>query len=190
MASVREVQRKNGRAYEVRWELAGRDRQRTFQTRREAERFSLKIENELAEGNSTEPLVQRGKTVEQVVEASLLASKPKLKASTHAGYTHLYQMRVLPRFGKQRIAAVTSEQVEAWLGEMVAAGRASSTVHNHFVALNKVFRYALRHRLINPARPFSSLGLGTRPTSPRCSSPRNKSKPSPQRPTASVRSGR
>jgi integrase len=149
MAHVRPVRRKAGTAYECRWQVGGKDRQRTFTTRREAERFALKIENEIAAGNSTEPMVQRGKTVSEVIAASLASSRPKLKASTYAGYEHLYTTRIEPIFGGQRIASVTSQHVEAWLATFAAKGRASSTIHNYFVALNKVFRYAERHRLIN-----------------------------------------
>lgn len=148
MAHVREVARKGGRAYEVRWKDAGRDRQRTFTQKRDAERFAAKVENTIAEGATTAPLVRQTRTVAEVVAASLAASKPRLKASTYAGYEQLYATRVLPVFGSPRIAAVTSEQVEAWIADLIAGGREASTVRNHFVALHKVFRYALRHRII------------------------------------------
>jgi integrase len=148
MAHVREVERKNGRAYEVRWREGGRERQKSFTQRRDAERYAVRIENDQSDGRSTEPLAGRAKTVAEVVADSLAASRPRLKASTYAGYEHLYAQRILPTFGKQRIAAVTSQDVERWIGKLVTAGKASSTIHNHYVALNKVFRYALRHRLI------------------------------------------
>jgi len=32
---------------------------------------------------------------------------------------------------------------------LIAAGKASNTVHNHYVALNEVFRYAIKHRIIS-----------------------------------------
>lgn len=148
MAHIREVTRSTGIKYECRWVANGKERQRTFSVKRDAERFALKVEQDLADGASTDALVSRGKTVAQVVEASLAASRPKLKESTYAGYVHLYGMRVLPVFGRQRISSVTSEAVESWLAEMIGAGLSASTVHNHHVALNKVFRYAMRHRLI------------------------------------------
>lgn len=148
MAFVREVARQSGRAFEVRWRDGARERQRTFTARREAERFALRIENELQDGRSTEGHTRTARTVADVVEASLAASKPRLKASTFAGYEHLYAARVLPQFGSRRIASVTSEQVEAWVADLVASGRQPSTVRNHFIALHKVFRYALRHRIL------------------------------------------
>ncbi|MFF1879114.1 tyrosine-type recombinase/integrase [Leifsonia sp. NPDC058230] len=99
-----------------------------------------------------------------MVAASLEASRPRLKPGTYAGYVHLYESRNLPTFGKQRIAAVTSQDVELLVGKLVAAGRASSTIHNHYVALNKVFRYAMRHRLIthNPCEAVELPKPGSR----------------------------
>jgi integrase len=148
MAHIRPVPRKGGTAFEVRWRENGKERQRTFTVKREAERFAGRVENDKEDGKSTEPLAGRSRTVAEVVAASLEASRPRLKPGTYAGYVHLYDSRILPTFGKQRISAVTSQDVERWVGKLVAAGRAPSTVHNHYVALNKVFRYALRHRLI------------------------------------------
>jgi integrase len=148
VAHVREVARKAGRAYEVRWVAAGRERQRTFPVRRDAERFALRIENELAEGNSTETLIRRSKTVREVVESSLAASEPKLKPRTYISYVQSYDRRILPTFGPRSIATVTSEEVERWIAGLTADGLSPATVRNHYVALNKMFRYARRHRLI------------------------------------------
>jgi len=85
MANVREVERKGGRAYEVRWRAGEKFKQRTFMVKREAERFALKVETELAEGNTTDLLVKNGKTVRQVIEASLAASKHELKPGLTTG---------------------------------------------------------------------------------------------------------
>jgi integrase len=84
-----------------------------------------------------------------VVAASLDASRPRLKPGTIVQYENLYATRTLPTFGANRIAAVTSQDVQKWVSGLVAAGKAPNTVHNHFVALNKVFRCAIKHRLIS-----------------------------------------
>ncbi|PPG51799.1 hypothetical protein C5C41_10775 [Rathayibacter sp. AY1E9] len=77
MANVRAVERKGGTAYECRWRDGnGGCKQRTFLSKREAERFALKVESELEKGASTEPLVKNSKTVAEVVTAYLAASKP------------------------------------------------------------------------------------------------------------------
>lgn len=148
MAHITEVGRKKGTAFEVHWRDADVKKMRTFRQRREAEKFAARVELEKAEGRSTEPLVGRGQTVTQIIEASLAASAQRLKPGTLSGYRTLYAAQIKPRFGAKRIAGVTSQEIEKWIGELVKAGLAPNTVHNYYVALNKMFRYALRHRLI------------------------------------------
>ena len=155
MAHVREVKRATGVAYECRWIANGRDKQRTFTVRRDADRFALKVENEIAEGNSTEPLVKNSKTFREVAEASIAASAKNLKASTASGYDTGYRVHIYPVFGARRISTITSLEVEQWLAGMQAkvsdrTGRplTSATVRGTMIALSKVFGYALKHRLI------------------------------------------
>lgn len=159
MAHVRKLERGDGKvAYEVRWRDGGKFRQRTFKVARQAERFALKIENELAEGTTTDPYVKRSTTVAEAVEACLAVDAHKLKPRTLAGYRLIYDATVLPHFGSKKIAAVTSQDVEKWVQGLVAQGMAPGTVRNHFRALGKVFRYAVRHRLI-PSNPAAGTPL-------------------------------
>jgi len=149
MAHVRKLERGDGTvAYEVRWRDGGKFRQRTFKVARQADRFALKIENELAEGTTTDPYVKRSTTVAEVVEASMAVAAGKLKPRTLASYRQIYDSDILPRFGSKKIAAVTSQDVEKWVQDLAARGLSPATVRNHYVSLNKVFRYAARHRLI------------------------------------------
>ena len=60
MANVPEFSRAGGKAYEARWRADQKFRQRTFTVKRDAERFALKVENDIAEGATTAPLVRRG----------------------------------------------------------------------------------------------------------------------------------
>jgi integrase len=152
MAHIREVPRKSsptGIAYEVRWVDGGRERQKTFSVKREAQRHAASVENAKESGAPTADLAGRSEKFEDVVRASVVASRPRLKPGTVLQYEHLYKTRVLPVFGKKRIAAITSQEVQRWVNDLVAAGKAPNTVHNHFVALNKVFRYATKHRFIS-----------------------------------------
>lgn len=154
MAHVRTLDRKDGKtAYEVRWRDGGKFKQRTFKVKREAERFALRIEDEIAKGETTDVYVKRSTTVREVVEACLAVDEHKLKPRTIAGYRLIYEATVLPRFGSKRIAALTSQDVEKWVQDLATGGMSPGTVRNHFRALGKVFRYAVRHRLIsaNPA---------------------------------------
>ncbi|WP_314101501.1 hypothetical protein [uncultured Frigoribacterium sp.] len=143
------MERKGGRAYEVRWRAGDKFKQRTFTVKREADRFALKVETELAEGNTTDLLVKSGKTVRQVIEASLAASKPELKPRTYNGYVAIYDNRVLPKFGARKVGTLTRSDVQAWVGELHAAKLSPATVHHHYVALKKALRHALDDRLIS-----------------------------------------
>lgn len=158
MANVREVSRAGGKAYEVRWRADQKFRQRTFTVKRDAERFALKVENDIAEGATTAPLVRRVPTVAQVVEASLEASRPGLKERTHRSYVSIYRNRVLPTFGKRKVTEVTRADVQAWVIALSAEGLAPQTVHHCYVALKKAFRYAQDDRLIS-YNPCDSIRL-------------------------------
>lgn len=159
MAHVREVLRKDGvPAYEVRWRAGGRFKQRTFAAQRAADRFALKIENELADGATTDVYLRRGKTVAEVVETTMQIAATKLKPRTILGYRQAYDRHILPVLGARRVASVTSEDVERWVAGLDAAGLAPATIRNTYVALNKVFRYAARHRLV-ATNPCSGVEL-------------------------------
>ena len=106
----------------MRWEDAGRDRQRTFAQKREADRFAARVDVAVHDGATTAGMVKAVKTVAEVVEASLAASAPRLKPRTVHGYRRSYDLRVLPRFRTTRISAVTSEAVERWIADMVGEG--------------------------------------------------------------------
>jgi len=155
MAHVREISLKSGKTYEVRWRANGKFKQRSFPVKRDAERFALKVENELAEGNSTEPLVRNSKTFREVAEASMAASAPNLKPSTASGYEIAYRVHIFPAFGARRISTITSLEIERWLAEMQTkvserTGRPLTTasIRGAMIALGKAFGYALKHRLI------------------------------------------
>ncbi|MDJ0335362.1 site-specific integrase [Salinibacterium sp. G-O1] len=164
MAHVREVPRKgssNGIAYEVHWRLPGGKKvQQTFTVKREAERFALRVESDLGDGQTTAPLMRKSKTFAQVTEAALAASAGRLKVRTQEGYRQMLDRHVLPTFGTRRIASITSANLEQWIAQLTSTQKQRggsrlhpSTVRHAFIAANKVFRYALRHRMIvhNPA---------------------------------------
>ncbi len=148
MANIREVRRKGGRAFEVRWRVNATFKQRTFTARRDAERFALRVENEIADGGSTDLLQRRGRTVAEVIEASLLANAPTLKMRTTVGYRSIYNRRIPPEFGARRVASVTRADVQSWLARLSAEGLSAATVHHHYIALKKAFRHAQNDRLI------------------------------------------
>ncbi|KAA6434925.1 site-specific integrase [Agrococcus sediminis] len=145
MAHVREVTRKAGRAYEVRWKDRGKERQRTFSVKRDAERFALKVETEVAAGTSTAAHA-KGRTVAQVAEDMMCGAELVLKARSLQEARRINRARLLPRFGARRVTAVTTADVQLWVSEMAAEGLAPATVAKAYVALRKVFKHALLNR--------------------------------------------
>lgn len=92
-------------------------------------------------------------------EDHLDASAHRLKPKTQRGYEEAYRLHICPTFGQRRINTITSMDIERWLAEMQTkvspqTGRpyAAASVRGAFVALTKVFGYAMKHRLI-PANP-------------------------------------
>jgi integrase len=148
MAHVREVQRKTGTAYEVRWRSNGAFKQRSFAVKREAERFALRVENDIAQGASTEPLVKNSKTLGEIVAASLAASRPALKPLSYRSSESVYRNHVLPAFGHRRISTITRAEVQTWIVALTGKGLAPATVHHCYVGLRKAFNFAAEDRLI------------------------------------------
>lgn len=161
MAHVQTVELASGKtSYVVRWRDGDAFRQRTFAVKREAERHATKVEAELEEGNSTAPLISKTKTFRQVAEDSLAASKGRLKPRTYEGSVRVLARYVYPALGAKRIGSITSADMEKWIAELSATPTMRtgtplhpSTVKHAYVCANKVFRYAIKHRLIshNPA---------------------------------------
>ncbi|MFM9918266.1 tyrosine-type recombinase/integrase [Lacisediminihabitans sp. H27-G8] len=161
MAHVQTVTRASGKtAYVVKWRDNGAFRQRTFTVARQAERFAENVETDLSEGKSTAPLVKNSKTFRQVAEDSLAAAKPRLKPRTYEGLVQIYARQVFPTLGSKRIGAITNSDIEKWIAKLTETKTVRtkeplhpSTIKHAFVSANKVFRYAIKHRLIshNPA---------------------------------------
>lgn len=154
MAHVREVERKNGRAFEVRWRDGGKFRQRSFTVKREAERFALTVENEQHAGNSTAPLVKNTKTLRQVAEEAMNADRPNRKQKTMDAYEVAYRVHIYPALGGRRISTITATDVQQFIAQLRAKpkangeARSETSVLGTYKALAKVFSYAMRHRLI------------------------------------------
>ena len=132
MAHVRTVERtEGGTAFEVRWRAArGKFQQKTFttkeyggleKTRRAAERFALRIENELADGNSTAPLVKNGKTFREVAELMQSAHAHTLKPKTRRDSAAAFRLHIYPTFDDRRISTVTTMDIEQWIADRRAA---------------------------------------------------------------------
>jgi integrase len=136
MAHVRRA--KSGRGWEARYrDPLGRERARTFNTKREAEQFLGRQSADIQRGDYLDPRLART-TFEQWAK-EWLATTVHLKPKTQASYESILNGRVLPTFGKARIAALEQVDVRRFVAELVQEGDAPGTVRNTFNVLRLVF---------------------------------------------------
>jgi len=153
MAHVREVARKTGAAWEVRWRENGTFKQRSFAAEKEAVEFSHEVRLEKRNVGTANHLAGKSPTFAEVAAESMDANATRLKPKSQGGY----RVHINPTFGKRQINSITSIEVEKWLRTMETkksehTGRplAPASVHACFVALSKVFAYAVKHKIIPP----------------------------------------
>lgn len=65
-----------------------------------------------------------------------------------ADYLKVIKARAFPAFGNMKISKIMPLHIQELLTGMIRSGRASKTVHYAWVAINSVFRYAYRLRII------------------------------------------
>lgn len=141
--------------YVVRYRLGGRETQPlhagSFVTRGEADARARWIAGELAAMRVPDlrqlSRAAEAPTVAAAVE-SWIASRHDLAETTRAGYRPAMR-RILPELGRIRVAALTSEDIVAWIGRLVATGHSRSTIHHSLVVLRQALD---EHRDPNPAR--------------------------------------
>jgi hypothetical protein len=94
--------RDNGK-WEVRWRQGGRRYSRTFDRKRDAERFDVELRRRLQLGalGLFEQDVTLGEFVEEWWRTHVI---PNLAVSTRVSYRHTWSKHVLPRLGGYRVA--------------------------------------------------------------------------------------
>lgn len=140
MAHVRRA--KSGNGWEARYrDPLGRERSRTFRTKRDADQFLGRQSADMQRGEYLDPRQVRT-TVEQWA-TEWLATTVHLKPKTRASYESILNRRVLPRFGPARIGAVEQVDVRRFVAELVESGDEPGTVRNTFNVLRLVFATAV-----------------------------------------------
>lgn len=98
---------------------SGRERTKTFPTKREAEAWASEQERKLRRGEWTDPALARV-TVADLVEQwrATLTVKP----STQAAYDNIVDKIILPRWGTVRLDKIAPSDVRAWIAGLHGAG--------------------------------------------------------------------
>ncbi|WP_030252955.1 tyrosine-type recombinase/integrase [Streptomyces violens] len=144
-----------GKRWVVRYREPGgrtaRQREKSFDRKRDALDFATKVENDKRENTYVDPTAGRV-SVSQYAE-SWLASKVGAPG-TLVGYEQIMRLHVLPHLGNKPMAKVTAADVEALFARWRHDGAKPNTIACRRIALSGLFSHAARHKRIatNPVR--------------------------------------
>lgn len=147
------VERRGDRKYRARYRGPdGRERSRTFATKRDAEAWLTEQEGAKLAGRWADPALGR-LTFGELAERSE-AARVNRRASTRARDASLMRSRVLPAFGRWPVAAVKPADVRAWVARLEGEGLAPTTVRKCFQLVARVFDDAVEDGVlaITPCR--------------------------------------
>jgi integrase len=137
----------------------GPRRNRTFEKKKDADKFRLQIENELEAGDHIAPGDSR--TVRAATRLFLEEIDNKvaigaLRPTTAENYHSAFRQAILPAIGDKLILNVTSEDLELWYAHVVKTKRMEAvTARRRLWFVKALFEFAMRRRWArsNPAIP-------------------------------------
>ena len=132
MASISRDPRGNG-SWIARWrDPAGKQRKKSFARKVEAQRWLDQLQAELHQGRYIDP--SAGKTLVATCAERLCENLVHLKPSTLERYRGIVNTHIVPVWGSWQIARITPNDVNGWIGTLVAVGlRPSSVRQTHRV---------------------------------------------------------
>jgi len=148
--------RANGR-YRARYRAPdGRWRSKTFDRKTDARRWLTNEVSKLARGDWIDP--RAGEVPFEEVAERWMAGRVALRPSTRARDRSYLRSLILPRFGAVPIGAIQPSDLDAWIADLIAQGKAPATIHKAWQIAGSVFRLAARDRLI-PLSPATDAEL-------------------------------
>ena len=152
------VQRARGRdGWRVRWREAGRQHERKFELKRDADAFDREIKRRQQLGPlGVQHLTARdGLTLDQWIEQRWAPEHAAtLAQSTRERYANVYKCHVWPALGDTPLAQLTVARVREWQAALIKADVSPGTVHKSRTFLSSVLRHAAESEAI-PGNPLS-----------------------------------
>jgi integrase len=139
-----------GMRYDVRTRIAGRVVTKTFTRRRDADAYAATTEADKLRGVVVDP--RRSKITVRAYADSWLSGRSDLAVRTAELYRWLLDRHILPKFGSQRIGAVSMNSVRSW--HVGIASAHPTTAAKAYRLLRTIMNSALADDLIirNPCR--------------------------------------
>ncbi len=160
------VERRADRKYRARYrDPAGRERSRTFATKREAERWLAGVETDKATNAWVDP--DRGRVTVDEWAARWLATVVHLKPKTRAGYESILDAHVRRRLGAVPIARLDTVAVRGFVSDLSGAGLGAGTVRNAYNVLRSICSTAVEAGAIKVS-PCRAVKLARRDGVPHC----------------------
>ncbi len=154
MAHVAKRSTRNGVRYEVRYRAGdGRERSRSFRTRRGADRFLVTVQADMLRGSWVDP--QAGGMTLTEYALAWVASRPGLRPRTRETYEAQLRRHVLKELGDVRLNALTPRRVREWHSKLVLSGAVSAnTAAKCYRVLRTILGTAVSDELIiaNPCK--------------------------------------
>lgn len=139
------------------YDAFGVRRVRSFDTRREAEDFLVRVIPEARQAADA-PLVDPDVRVEDYVELWLRAAAPGLKPKTVENYRNCLRRHVLPALGDRKLRLVKRTQVRALLAAKLEAGLSRGSVAAIHTALRALLAWAVDEDRVLTVNPAARLG--------------------------------
>ena len=139
------VRKTPANTYRACWrDPAGKQRSKSFPTKREASRFLAEIESAKNRGLYVDPHAGRIKLREYI--ATWLSGR-NVERTTLAASTSIIRTHVLPRWGAVPLGKIDHSALQQWITEL-SAKRSPATVRKCYHTLSAIMRLAVRDRLI------------------------------------------
>lgn len=139
--------------WRVRWRepggRAGRVRQATFPTKRQADAFAHRVEADKTAGTYLDPT--RGRLPFNQYAELWLTGRP-LRPSTLDTYRHHLRRHINPTFGPIPLDAIRREQIQTWIKHLCDNGLAPRTVRTSYGILASILRAAVLDERITRSR--------------------------------------
>lgn len=162
--SVEKVTRVGGEiVWRVRWRQHGRNRARTFSTRRDARDFDAEVRRQRRAGSL--PTLDAGtETLGEYVTGTWAASHATLAAKTRLHYASLYDYHLRPYLGSLALREITPEVIGRWQADRLAFGSGPIAIRHAMDLLGSILEHAFvgGHVSANPARRVKKARLPRR----------------------------
>lgn len=145
MASIRERVAKDGTAtFAVLFNHGGKQRSKTFGSRKDAERFRAVVDAhgpdaalQLADESN-----RKGRTVDSLFREWLEVKRQDMTVEAHRDYTRQYEKRIEKHLGWRDAELVTEKDVQAWVDKVLRPDLGPKAVAKYHALLHGMFKWA------------------------------------------------